>query len=95
MIWSLWHLFQPIKMKKKKKKRKARFPFRSSKFICVTIKTMLSILKSSYIVHKLIISFRQLYVSHVGMNHGSAGKESACNAGHPGLIPGSQESDVT
>ena len=49
---------------------------------------MLSILKSSYVVHKLITNFRQLYLSHVGMNHDSAGKESACNAGHLGLIPG-------
>ena len=63
MIWSLWHLFQPIKMKKK---GKSRFPFRSSNFICVTIKTMLSILNSSYVVHKLITNFRQLYVSQVG-----------------------------
>ena len=85
MIWSLWHLFQPIKMKKK---RKSRFPFRSSNFICVTIKTVLSILKSSYVAHKLITNFRQLYVSHVGMNHSSAGQESACNAGHPGSIAG-------
>ena len=39
-------------------------------------------------IHIYLFFFKN--VSHLGFPRSSAGKESACNAGDPGLIPGSE-----
>ena len=41
-------------------------------------------------IHIYLFFFKN--VSHLGFPHSSAGKESTCNAGDPGLIPGSGRS---
>ena len=42
------------------------------------------------IISELFLYFLFIFsMMHVGFPHSSVGKESACNAGDPGLIPGS------
>ena len=52
-----------------------------------TYNHLLSIITSSYKAHSKMFN-----VGKVGFPDGSDGKECACNAGHPGLIPGSGRS---
>ena len=40
----------------------------------------------------MILGFMPLFVLERGFPHSSVGKESTCNAGDPGLIPGSGRS---
>ena len=44
------------------------------------------------VFHLISINFSVKVYNHVGAPGGSGGKESACNAGDLGLIPGSGES---
>ena len=44
----------------------------------------------SYVIH--IMLYRYTYIWELGFSGSSAGKESACNAGDPGLISGSERS---
>ena len=44
----------------------------------------------SYVIH--IMLYRYTYIWELGFSGSSAGKESACNAGDPGLISGSGRS---
>ena len=62
-------------------------------------KVLDSVFKPMHATHRLEAfltcpagGFRNWYSHLKGFSHSSAGKESACNAGHPGLIPGSGRS---